>query len=454
MKADVQELGPDRVAILSEDDIADCFAQQYREELRYVAKWNQWLNYDGARWREEETLKVFDLVRKLCRELTWESNSKDAEVKRVRTAKTVAAVVQLAKADRRLAAKFDQWDVDPMLLNTPDGVVDLKTGNVRPHRPEDYVTKMTAVGPGGACPLWLQFLDRFTGGDRELQSFLKRVCGYCLTGDTSEESLFFLFGVGRNGKGVFAHTVSGVLGDYHRVASMETFIASSMDRHPTELAKLHGARLVTATETEEGKRWDEPRIKALTGRDPISARFMRQDFFEYLPQFKLMFSGNHRPGLRTVDEAIRQRMNLIKCAAIIPKRERDPKLAEKLKSEWSGILSWMVEGGMEWQRGGLRPPDSVISTTEEYLEVEDVFGNWMDECCTIDPNATAGPVALWEVWKTWATTTNEFVGTKIRFLQKLEDRGFPPGRAYDQDGKRQRVHRGLALRAGLGKGAM
>jgi putative DNA primase/helicase len=446
MKADVQELGPDRVTILSEDDIADCFAQQYREELRYVAKWSQWLSYDGARWREEQTLKVFDLVRKLCRELTWESNSKDTEIKRVRSSKTIAAIVQLARTDRRLAATIDQWDADPMALNTPDGVIDLKTGDVRAHHPEDYVTKTTAVGPGGACPMWLQFLDRFTGGDQELQGFLKRVCGYCLTGDTSEEALFFLFGVGRNGKGVFTHTVSGVLSEYHQAAPMEVFIASNMERHPTELAMLQGARLVTATETEEGKRWDEPRIKTLTGRDPIQARFMRQDFFKYLPQFKLIFSGNHRPGLRTVDEAIRQRMNLIKCAAIIPREERDPKLAEKLKSEWSGILSWMIEGCKEWQRGGLRPPDSVTTATEEYLDVEDVFGNFLDEECVIDPNATESPVGLWEKWKTWAMTTNEFVGNKTRFLQKLEDRGFRPDRAYDQSGKRQRVHRGLRLR--------
>jgi len=172
-----------------------------------------------------------------------------------------------------------------------------------------------------------------------------------------------------------------------------------MERHPTELAMLQGARLVTATETEEGKRWDEPRIKALTGRDPISARFMRQDFFEYVPQFKLMISGNHRPGLRTVDEAIRRRMNLIKCEASIPKDERDPKLAEKMKAEWSGILSWMIEGCIKWQRDGLKPPAAVIAATDDYLEVEDAFGSWLEECCAQGPNETATAAELWDSWQ-------------------------------------------------------
>jgi len=138
-------------------------------------------------------------------------------------------------------------------------------------------------------------------------------------------------------------------------------------------------------------------------------------------------------------------MNLIKCAAIIPKSERDHKLAEKLKAEWSGILSWMIEGCLEWHRDGLNSPIAVTAATEEYLEVEDTFKNWLDECCAVAPNNTESPVKLWESWQTWATRSNEFVGNKTRFLQKLEDRGFPPDRAYDEHGKRQRVHRGLVL---------
>lgn len=190
------------------------------------------------------------------------------------SAKTVAAVERLSKADRRLAATVDQWDPDIWKASTPAGTIDLKTGDVRPHRGADYITKITAVAPDRDCPLWRQFLVRITDGDFELEEFLQRMAGYALTGSTQEHALFFLYGTGANGKSVFIATISGIMGDYHTTAPMEAFIASFTERHPTELAGLRGARLVTANETEEGRRWAESKIKTLTGGDKISARFM------------------------------------------------------------------------------------------------------------------------------------------------------------------------------------
>ena len=234
----------------------------------------------------------------------------------------------------------------------PDAIMDLKTGRHRASSPGDYCTKQTTVSAGGECPLWDAFLKRVTNDDAELAAFLQRICGYCLTGSTKEHALFFLHGTGANGKSVFIDTVAGILGDYHRTAPIETFTASPTDRHPTDIASLRGARLVTAVETEEGRRWDESKIKALTGGDMIAARFMRQDFFEYRPQFKLVIAGNHKPGLRSVDEAIRRRFHLIPFNVTIPEGERDLELAEKLRAEWPGILAWMIEGCLDWQRQG------------------------------------------------------------------------------------------------------
>jgi putative DNA primase/helicase len=211
------------------------------------------------------------------------------------------------------------------------------------------MTKMTAVAPGGECPRFIAFLNEITNGDRALCDFLQRMFGYCITGSTREHGLFFFYGTGANGKSVLLNTVSGILGDYHRTAPIETFTASSVDRHPTELAGLQGRRLVTAIETEEGRRWAESRIKALTGGDKISARFMRADFFEYTPAFKLVIAGNHKPGLRSVDEAIRRRFHLIPFTVTIPEEKRDPDLFEKLSKEWPGILDWMINGAMHWQ---------------------------------------------------------------------------------------------------------
>jgi P4 family phage/plasmid primase-like protien len=176
----------------------------------------------------------------------------------------------------------------------------------------------------------------------------------------------FLWGMGGNGKSTFLEAITQCVGDYHRAAPIETFTASHTDRHPTDLAGLRGARLVTAIETDEGRHWAESKIKTLTGGDKISARFMRQDFFEYIPQFKLLIAGNHKPGLRSVDEAIRRRFNLIPFAVTIPKQDRQ--FGEKLKAEWPGILAWMIQGCLDWQQRGLNPPDAVTAATDAYLE--------------------------------------------------------------------------------------
>ena len=240
----------------------------------------------------------------------------------------------LARSDRRLAATIDQWDADPWLFNTPGGTVKLKTGEMHPHRREDYITKISAVTPAGACPKFIEFLETIFARDQELIDYIQKVFGYSLTGDTREHALFFFHGTGANGKSVLVSTMAGILGDYHKTAPIETFVATAIASHPTDLAGLRGARLVTAVETEEGRRWAESKIKSLTGGDRISARFMRQDFFKFTPEFKLIIAGNHKPGLRSVDEAIRRRFHLVPFAVTIPPEDRDIDLANKLRTEW------------------------------------------------------------------------------------------------------------------------
>ena len=408
----------------SDDALALEFADCHAENLRFVATWNKWLFWDCAHWQFEETLRAWDFAREVCRVAADDCcKIKGGTAPSIASAKTVAAVERLARSDRRLAATIDQWDADPWLLNTPDGVVDLRIGKARPHRAEDYITKITAVGPLGDCPLFLAFLDRITGGDNELASYLQRLLGYGLTGLTREHALFFGYGTGANGKSVLLSTVAGILGDYHRSAPIDTFTATNGDRHPTDLAGLRGARLVTATETEEGRRWAESRIKQLTGGDTVSARFMRQDFFEYRPTFKLFIAGNHKPSLRSVDEAIRRRFHLIPFAVTIPPEERDGDLAEKLQAEWPGILAWMIAGALEWQAGGLRPPQAVRDATEDYLAAEDAMAAWIDDKCDRDPNAWVSSSDLFASWTAWATAAGEPVGSQKRFSQTLETRG-------------------------------
>jgi putative DNA primase/helicase len=403
----------------SEEMLALRFATRHENELRYVAAWHKWLQWNGKIWCQDETREVFSLARVLCRETAIQANR---GANTIASAKTRAAVVALAGEDRRLAADVAQWDADLWLLNTPSGVIDLENGEQRSATPNDYLTKITAVGPGNDCPLWHAFLKRVTKEDAALEKFLQRVAGYALTGVTHEHAMFFLHGLGANGKTVFINTISGVMGDYHKTAPIETFTVSMSDRHPTELAMLRGARLVTAIETEENRPWAESRIKQLTGGDPIAARFMRQDFFEYVPQFKLMIAGNHKPGLRSVDEAIRRRMNMIPFSVTIPKEERDAQLAEKLQKEWPGILQWMIDGCLAWQDDGLAPPAAVTTATSEYLEGEDIIKAWLDDCCKLDPEEWCAIKELFASFKKWAETCGETVGTIRRFGQRLGSR--------------------------------
>ncbi|MGH6865688.1 MAG: phage/plasmid primase, P4 family [Methyloceanibacter sp.] len=427
---------------LSDDALAELFVEEYGERYRYVFKWNKWYRREpSGLWIEDTTSTFYSAARATCRQVAAVVEN-DRVAKAVASTKTRNAVVEMTKADFVIAATVDQWDADPWLLNTPEGAIDLRAGGKPVPRPAAYCTKATAIAPGGACPLWHSFLDRVTAGDVELQTFLQRMAGYCLTGSIEEHALFFLYGKGGNGKGRFVYALSGALGDYAVTAPMQTFTEQKLPQHETELAMLRGARLVTANETEEGRRWAEARIKNLTGGDRITARFMRWDHFTYMPQFKLLISGNHKPGLRSVDEAMRRRMHLIPFTVTIPESERDPKLDEKLKAEWPGILQWAIEGFHAWREQGLAPPEAVRMATEAYLASEDAVNAWIDDACERDRSSWEPSSALFASWKAWCERSGEFVGSKKRFAQNLEDRGFVPERA---GGTGARGFRGLKI---------
>ena len=304
--------------------------------------------------------------------------------------------------------------------------INLITGEYYDARKEEMWTKIAAVAPEDMpTPLWDSFLHKITDGDGALQDYLQRMAGYCMTGLTSEQVLFFFYGTGANGKGVFINTLAGIWGDYAVAAAMTTFMASPSDNHPTELAMLHGARLVAAQETESGRHWAEARIKMITGEDPITARFMRADFFTYRPQFKLVIVGNHKPSLRYVDEAIKRRIHLVPFTVTIPPEDRDKQLFEKLKPEWPGILTWAVKGCLEWNKIGLAPPAAVTGATAKYLADEDAFANWLTECCVTRKGQWGLSAMLWSSWVNWSETNREFTGSRKAFGQEIEKRGFP-----------------------------
>ena len=415
-------VGSDECVWGTEDALALAFTRRYHRDWRYVAAWGRWLVWDGQRWRTEDTLAATDLIRSVCRQTAVRADNPKVAAK-LASASTVGGVERLARADRRHAATTDEWDADPWLLNTPGGVVDLKTGRKRANDRADRMTKITTATPGGDCPQWMAFLSDITGGDVDLQAYLQRMVGYCLTGVTSAHALFFLYGTGANGKSVFANVIGTIMGDYAATASMDTFVETRGDRHPTDLAGLRGARFVTAIQTEQGRRLNESKVKAITGGDKISARFMRQDFFEYTPQFKPVIVGNHKPAIRNIDEAMKRRMHMIPFTVTIPPERRDARLTEKLLAERDGILAWAVAGCLAWQREGLKPPASVVSATEEYFEAEDALGRWLEERCLREPNAKSLTAELFTDWKHWAESSGEFIGSQKRFADLLITRG-------------------------------
>jgi putative DNA primase/helicase len=430
----------------SDEALALRFAERHSGERRYVATFGKWFLYDGMRWRLDDTLETTHLVRQICREAAAECRKKHVSVS-LASASTVTAVERLARSDRRLAATAEQWDTNLWVLNTPTGLVDLRTGELCPHRADHFVTKLTGAAPDKTCPIatWLKFLDRVCGGDTELIAFLRRMAGYALTGATSEHALFFLYGTGANGRSTFLNALTAALGDYHKTSPIETFTASASDRHPTDLAGLRGARLVTSVETEEGRRWAESKIKSLTGGDRIAARFMRQDFFEFTPIFKLVVAGNHKPGLRSVDEAIRRRFHLVPFTVTIPAEERDETLGDRLKAELPGILAWAIGGCLEWLARGLGPPAVVRDATVAYLEAEDALAAWIEDVGEPHSNAWESSNVLYRSWKTWCDRVGEHSGSLKKFSQRLEDRGAAIGMRKGRNGDGRRGFYGLRV---------
>lgn len=404
---------------LSEDSLASLYEEKYTGRLVYAHKFGKWYVYDpktGA-WRADTMERVPHWIREFVRHLNSEQREKWAK------ASIVSAVDQYCRRAPAMARSGDEFDADPWLLGTPSGVLDLRTSKMQPKSPDHYVSKRTSVSPCASKPkIWLKFLKQATGDRKELIDYLQRLAGYCLTGETREEMLAFMYGLGGNGKGVFMNTLREVMGEYARQAPMQIFLASKNDRHPTDLASLAGARLVLASESPEGRSWDEERIKSLTGRDTISARFMNRDFFEFTPRFKLLVASNHKPRIKTVDDAWRRRLHLIPFTC--KPEQPDPELKDRLRSEYPSILQWMIDGAEWWAREGLSQPAMITEATAEYFKEEDVFGLWFAERCKRENTTRTERSQLYQSYETWCRGMGHAAATMHSMTRWFNQNGF------------------------------
>jgi P4 family phage/plasmid primase-like protien len=308
----------------TEDGLARRLADEHAGEWRYVAG-RRWLAWTGSCWLPDENNRILETCRRLCEDAA--AGQAPSDRRRLLSDRTIRAVERLARSDPRLAAGAAEWDSDGMLLSTPAGVIDLRTGEVLPSDPRLQLTRISRASLGSGCPRWLAFLVRITGGDVEMAAYLQRIAGYCLTGRTDEQVFFFLHGSGANGKTVLLEMLADVLGSYARTAPLDTFMATRADRQQNDLAGLDGARMVIATETEAGRPWAEARIKAITGGERLAVRRLYGEFFETVPGYKLLIAGNHRPRLTGGGSSMARRLHLVPFDTVIPEHERDGRSA-------------------------------------------------------------------------------------------------------------------------------
>ena len=438
----------------SDDALAVELSRALGADWRCGMPGSEWYEWDTQRWVGERTQRVFDISRQVCRRYAAEYDLADKLGREVSSTGKAYAAVKFAAADRSHATPLGDFDRDPWRINTPSGIIDLRSGQRQDHERDALMSKIAAAGPEGECPTWRRFLREATGDDDELAGFLQRWAGYCLTGLTDEQVFVFLHGKPGTGKSTYQKTLRKLVGDYGLTAEMETFIVAKGERHPTELAQFVGRRLIVANETDEGRFWNESRLCGIVDGTPINAHFMRQDNFEFVPQAKLLFAGNHRPRLRSGRGGLRRRLLLVTLNHK-PKRV-DPHLEEKLDAELGGILKWAIEGEVLRQRLGLRPPQAVLAATRAYFRAEDTIGRWIDERCVRGPNERALPAQLYRDFLSWAATVGEFWRPSLKMFSEALDEVAGIERGYvdlgrDATGKRQQSpqgYRGLSLRYG------
>ena len=425
---------------------------RHGQDLQYVPHWGKWLVWDETRWAVDETgeleQRAKETVLALMGEATKISDHDTSErffkhALRSQSVARIKAMIELAKTEPGIPVVPEQLDADPWMLNVRNGTLNLRTGVLHPHQREDRLTKVAPVDydPQAACPTWVAFLGRILAEDEALIRYVQKAVGYSLTGSTDEQCLFILHGSGANGKSTFLNTISAMLGDYARQTPTDALLVKRGDSISNDVARLQGARFVSAVEVESGRRLAEAQVKQLTGGDLITARFLYQEFFEFRPAFKLFLGVNHTPVIQGSDHGIWRRIHLVPFTVTIAKEDQDKRLGEKLRAERSGILRWAVEGCLAWQAEGLEPPLVVSIATEEYRAEMDILARFLLECCDVGPEARVATSVLYARYVSWCALVDEAPVQKRAFAVALKERGFQPGRS-----KQERFWQGLALR--------
>jgi putative DNA primase/helicase len=438
-----------RVAELKEGKIqftdstnAERFFREYGAEIRYNSAWKKWLVYNGQRWVIDDGALIqergLQMVRGIYNDLLKTSDYRDRiEVERYailcESVRRRESLIKAASWIKQLNIDSEAIDANPWLLCVNNGIIDLSTGEFRPHSKDDYITKMAAVDydPSAECPEWRKFLREIMNYNNELIMYLQAISGWAITGDTSEQTMFILYGTGANGKSTFLNTLMFILGDYSIATPTETFMVRKGDQIGNDLARLRGTRLVTTTETELGKKIAEPLVKQITGNDRITARFLYGEFFNFTPSFKIFMATNHKPSIKGTDHGIWRRIKLIPFTNRIPEARQDKHLEKKLRAEASGILNWLLDGVKRWRKEGLRAPEIVLSATSEYRGEMDIIGNFIKDCCIQKDGIQTKVKDIYLAYQKWCMMNNERTVSDRYFSLRLQEIGFERTRTSD-----------------------
>ena len=420
----------------------------FGHQIRYNQTKGNWYIWNGKRWENDQSREIERLVLQTARyrqHLAAELESGNEKIEQTKWAlksesdKGIKAALSRARSDRRVSAKETDFDRDPWLLGCDNGLVDLRAGILREAVPEDMVTLTTGINydPDIKCDRWIQFLTEVFEESQELIDFIQRLAGYSLVGEITEQVFALLFGSGSNGKSVFLSILRMCLGDYEANTSFATFESKRYgSKIPNDLAALAGKRLVTISEASEDSKWDEGRLKSVTGADPITTRFLNKEFFTFIPQFTLWIAVNHKPQASDSSDAFWRRMLLVPFERTFSKNERDPKLIDTLRDELPGILAWMVEGCQKWQSEGLNPPQKIMDVSDEYRSEEDILEQFFEDETEISLEFMVSSEDLYRRYCTWCTINKENTMSHTKFGRKMSESGF----RKDKHGKSRRMH--------------
>jgi P4 family phage/plasmid primase-like protien len=429
---------------------------QHGQKLLYRTTSRSWLIWDGRRWQDDthEHAKRYahETARSILKQEAADApdqTSRDAWIDWQRKSEGANYTDNMLKQVKPyLSVAVEEFDRDPWLLNVLNGTLDLRTGDLRAHQREDLIQKLVPVtyDPDAEAPLWGQFLYRIFDGNLAMIEYVQRAVGYTLTGDTSAQCLFFMHGVGKNGKSTFVETIMSMLGDYAQKAPTEMLMRrfASQGNVPNDIARLKGARMAITSETDEGGRFSEARVKDLVGGDTLTARFLHKEFFDFKPTHKLWIYGNFKPVASANDFGFWRRVHLIPFEVIIPEPERIPDLTEKLKPQFPGILAWAIRGCRAWLDRGQRldPPDTILAAVEEYRSDMDRLKHFFLDCCHVLPGLEVQARVLYEGYVAWCERNHERAMTNTAFGRELTARGF-----VGQSRSNAIYRQGLALRS-------